>query len=802
MPTLSQNSYRDLRTYHEIYLMSTFTFAEGSVKLNEEQSQIVRSPPKQNLRILASAGSGKTTTLTARISWLITNGATPNQILLMTFTHNAAAVMRQRLEGLIGAQRILCGTFHAIGLQILNEHAPESLRSVYHIDEIPLKMMDFLQTPEGKIWTKTIRWIFIDEYQDINDTQYNLIRALHHSDATVTIVGDDAQNIYTWRGSCVDYILNFHKKFPDVQDFQLSTNYRSTSAIVAVANSIMRYIPTLPHKELMTSACEQGERPEVRYFSKTADERDWVVDTAATLVSKGSVVILSKFNSVLYAYEAELLKAGIRARFVHGEESLQQTKHQQSTVYLSTFHGSKGLEWDHVFLVRMNDEVFPQKKDEDSILQERRLFYVAVTRARKTLTFTYSRTEKSLSRFIREIHRPLLLWRNLPCYELSPISSDIQPINIRDWVNYLTGEDYRNIKQLNMLPPIFKDPAAFQLASESQTCDWCIPYWWAEKGMAAEFYDFLCAFIHREVGILRPDSGGLWDREAQRIIWTIKICAEDATIFLENRDLFEKLAEHFFGNTPRGERPPTIYYQDVLAAIAVYYKVSQRFDQATNIRIIQIVNKMRTVLYNLRFANVSLSDFQLAPIRHVPPNETRCHLIEAWRVYTNGSSDSDILSLNDLNATYKIGLCRAIGEGRAGVLSDAQIPGQMEWERVRPFLRNLRDKIHTLVLTNKTVPILCRELIDTIPGVISSIDMIIGDTAWFFVPGDQVSEVRRLDRMIIAMLSVYDRPKITKICMYQLISGICMEWSIADWSPESRKLLLAYVQARAGHNAL
>jgi hypothetical protein len=786
--------------------MSTFTFAEGSVKLNEEQARIVRSPPKQNLRILASAGSGKTTTLTARISWLIANGASASQILLMTFTHNAAAVMRQRLEGLIGSQRILCGTFHAIGLQILNEHAPETLQDVYHIDEVPLKTLDFLQTPKGIDCIKKLRWIFIDEYQDINDTQYNIIRVLHHSEATITIVGDDAQNIYTWRGSCVDYILNFHKKFPEVHDFQLSTNYRSTSAIVAVANSIMRYIPTLPHKELMTSASEQGDRPEVRYFSKTSEERDWVVDTAAILAKKGeSVVILSKFNSVLYAYEAELLKYSVHARFVHGEEIPTQNQNQtqnhtsksKSIVYLSTFHGSKGLEWDNVFLVRMNDEVFPQKKDEDSILQERRLFYVAVTRARKSLTFTYSRTEKSLSRFIREIHRPLLVWKNLPCYELSTLSSEIQLIHVRDWVNYLTGEDYRNIKHLNMLPPVFKDPSAFKLSEKSG--DWCIPYLWVEKGMAAEFYDFLRAFVHREVGVLRPDSGGLWDRDAQRIIWTIKICAEDAAIFLEHRDLFEKLADHFFGSTPRGERPPTIYYQDVLAALAIYFKKHNQFDQATNIRIIQIVNKMRTVLYNLRFVNVSLSDFQLAPIRHVPPNESRCQLIEAWRTYTDGKPLQQSPTLYELNSIYRIGLCRAVGEGRAGVLSESQMPGEMDWVRIRPFLSNLQKKIQSIVSENKSISILCREQKEITAGVFSSIDMVVGETAWFFVPGDQVSDIRRLDRMLIALLSVLNT-NITRICMYQLITGVSIEWSIEDWSPESRKLLLAYIQARVEHN--
>lgn len=450
--------------------MATFTFSEGSLTLNEEQAAIVRQPPTQSMRILASAGSGKTTTLTARIAHLLTDPAitaSPSEIILLTFTHNAAAVMRQRLEALVGARRILCGTFHALSQQILREHAPAALEDIYHVDELPLKALDFLTSPAGRAWTATLRWIFIDEFQDINDTQYEFIRALHSGSptASVTIVGDDAQNIYSWRGSCVDYILNFHRRFDGVADFQLATNYRSTGAIVAVANSIMRHIPTLPHKEMMTPAptAALGERPEIHYFARTAEEREWVSEAAvkATLTGR-STVILSKFNSVLYGYEAALLKLGVRVRFVQGEGDLAAAGGAtvSPTVYLSTFHGSKGLEWDNVFLVRMNDEVFPQQKDEDGILQERRLFYVAVTRARRTLTITYSRQERSLSRFVREIHRPLLYWRTLPRYELSALTSSIHPTTVRDWINYLTGEDFRTIKRLGLLPAAFRDPAA------------------------------------------------------------------------------------------------------------------------------------------------------------------------------------------------------------------------------------------------------------------------------------------------------------------------------------------------------
>jgi hypothetical protein len=780
----------------------TYTFPMGSLTLNDEQSAIVRQPPSRNMRILASAGSGKTTTLTGRIAWLLTSaGALPSQIILLTFTHNAAAVMRSRLDALVGSQRILCGTFHSLSQQILAAHNPAALNDVYHVDELPLKALDWLGSPAGRAWITSLRWIFIDEFQDINDTQYNFIRALHHPNATVTIVGDDAQNIYTWRGSCVDYILNFHKSFSDVADFQLSTNYRSAASIVAVANSIMRYIPTLDHKELMMAAphAPAGDRPTVNYFARTSEERDWVCEAAARAVHTGATVILSKFNSVLYAYEAALLKLGVRVRFVQGDGEGQP--HGPPTVFLSTFHGSKGLEWDHVFLVRMNDEVFPQQKDEDSVLQERRLFYVAVTRARRSLTFSYSRHEKSLSRFVREVHRPLLQWRGLPNYELSTLSGQIAPMSAQDWVNYLAGEDYRTIKALNVLPMAFRDAATLLAATataEVRYADqYIVPYWWSEQGMTAEFFDFLRAYWLREVACLRPESGGQWDREAQQIIWTVKIAAEDAAVFERHRDLFAMLMDRFFGATPRGEAPPQIYYTEIIAAMGA---TAQELEQAELIRVIQIIHKMRTMLYNLRFAAVSLSELQFAPIRHTPPQETRCSLIEAWRAYTNGVKHATPEpTTEELRAVYLIGLCRALSDGRSGVLTS--LPGEREWHRCRDFLRKFRAHATTAVHHAKTV--LCRVQAEIAAGIVATADMIVDGTAWFFVAGETPAELQRLERMVVVLLTVYALRlaghQITEVCLYQMLTGQQLRWSVTDWSPQAASLLTAFISARVQH---
>jgi hypothetical protein len=708
--------------------------------------------------------------------------------------------MRQRVEALMGPQRILCGTFHALSQQILREHNPDALNDIYHVDELPLKALDWFRTTAGQAWIATLRYIFIDEFQDINDTQYEYIRTLNHPAARITIVGDDAQNIYSWRGSCVDYILNFHRRFADVADFQLSTNYRSTAAIVAVANSTMRYIPTLDHKELMMAApaADAGERPIVHYFARTAEERDWVCDAA--VAAKGSTVILSKFNSVLYSYEATLLKLGVRARFVAGDGHDAISAGGGSgppTVFLSTFHGSKGLEWDNVFLVRMNDEVFPQQKDEESVLQERRLFYVGVTRARRTLTLTYSRHEKSLSRFVREVHRPLLQWPGLPQYELSTLSGQITPVSVAEWVGYLAGEDYRTIKQINVLPTAFRRPAellAPTMQPVSLRDQYSAPYWWVEQGMVAEFFDFLRAFWLREIGCLRPESGGQWDREAQRIIWTVKIAAEDAALFEARRPLFEELAARFFGATHPGEAPPQIYYTEILAAMG---PAAAELAQADIIRTIQIIHKMRTMLYNLRFASVAFHELRFAPIRHTPPQETRCGLINAWRTYTNGQRLTNPEPMREeLHAIYLVGLCRALADGRSGVLTN--LPGEREWARCREFLRLFRARAAAAIAAAKTV--LCRVSAEVAPGVVAEADMVIDDTAWFFVAGDQPAELQRLERMVEVLLTVHALRMagytVANVCLFQMLTGQTVAWSVADWRPQSAELLTAFIQAR------
>ena len=218
------------------------------------------------------------------------------------------------------------------------------------------------------------------------------------------------------------------------------------------------------------------------------------------------------------------------------------------------------------------------------------------------------------------------------------------------------------------------------------------------------------------------------------------------------------------------------------------------------IRIIQIIHKMRTSLYNLRFANITLDEIRFAPIRHAPPQESRCPLIEAWRMYTTNSGPGSEGPYALLNATYMIGLCRALSEGRSGVLTN--LPGAREWSRCADFLKGLKDRAAAIVSANKKTPILCRIQADLVPGVTAEADMIVGTTAWFFVSGDKTSELHRLDRLVGVLLTVHALREaghtITHVTLFQMITGLSMEIAVGSWTAAT--LLTSFIQARVQHS--
>ncbi len=81
----------------------------------------------------------------------------------------------------------------------------------------------------------------MDEYQDTNKAQYTLVKLLTEQHRQVTVVGDDDQSVYSWRGADIRNILSFEDDFPDTKVVKLEQNYRSTTTILDAANALVAH---------------------------------------------------------------------------------------------------------------------------------------------------------------------------------------------------------------------------------------------------------------------------------------------------------------------------------------------------------------------------------------------------------------------------------------------------------------------------------------------------------------------------------------------------------------------------------
>jgi superfamily I DNA/RNA helicase len=348
-------------------------------KLTNEQLQVVRAPPDINIVVKACAGSGKTTTTIHRIKHLIRCGVSPDAIILMTFTRDAAANMTKRLESLLGpVPTLVAGTIDSIAFRFLRSHSMTFDAEAADVAEFGSEFLDFLRRSPPSFF-EPFRYLFVDELQDINKVQYAIMRMFYKHGVHIFGVGDPSQNIYSFRGSNNKYINEFERRFSPATTYYHSINFRSQRSIVEFAT----HASDIPMQAMALTKQKATPLPQICYYG------DLIAQASAIQKIYGkcqkashSMAILSPTNEAINQVKTHITDIS-------------------AAIHMSTIHKAKGLEWDVVILINMSDDALPMQKNKEAIDEGRRLFYVAVTRAKHTLYIFHTRPE--VTRYIKRI---------------------------------------------------------------------------------------------------------------------------------------------------------------------------------------------------------------------------------------------------------------------------------------------------------------------------------------------------------------------------------------------------------------
>jgi DNA helicase-2/ATP-dependent DNA helicase PcrA len=179
--------------------------------------------------------------------------------------------------------------------------------------------------------------ILVDEFQDTNAIQYAWLRMLAGERANITIVGDDDQSIYGWRGARIENLQRFEKDFPGARTLRLEQNYRSTGIILKAANTLIAHNDARLGKNLWTEGNE-GEPIQLYAAMNEQDEARFVVENIRDLVDKGEarshIAVLYRSNAQSRVFEERLLQSGIPYRVYGGLRFFERQEIKDALAYL------------------------------------------------------------------------------------------------------------------------------------------------------------------------------------------------------------------------------------------------------------------------------------------------------------------------------------------------------------------------------------------------------------------------------------------------------------------------------------
>jgi DNA helicase-2/ATP-dependent DNA helicase PcrA len=182
-------------------------------------------------------------------------------------------------------------------------------------------------------YQRRFRYVLVDEYQDTNRAQYELVRHLVGPGGNVTVVGDEDQSIYSWRGADIRNILDFERDFPGARILRLEENYRSSQAILDAASALVAHNRQRKGKTLRATRTG-GEPVRLHQASDEFEEAAWVVGQLAARPGQGRAAILYRMNAQSRLLEEALMRRGMPYTVIGGVGFYERREVKDLIAYL------------------------------------------------------------------------------------------------------------------------------------------------------------------------------------------------------------------------------------------------------------------------------------------------------------------------------------------------------------------------------------------------------------------------------------------------------------------------------------
>ena len=285
---------------------------------------------------------------------------------------------------------------------------------------------------EGK-YVNPYKYVIVDEYQDISKARFNLLNELRKSSFyELFCVGDDWQSIYRFAGSDINYIVDFEKYWGPTEIGKIETTYRFTNSLINISSGFIMQNPRQLRKSIRGMSSDN--RFSLGIISGFTDKAaiQFMLDRLDDLPQNASVFFLGR-----YSFDADILNdnSNLSVRYDNSttDTIVTYTKRRDLNMKFMTAHKSKGLQADYVFIINNKESRmgFPSKIQDASIMdlllekaevypfaEERRLFYVALTRAKvKAFLVVREHFESVFAKELMKRYEGQLKLENFTCPE-------------------------------------------------------------------------------------------------------------------------------------------------------------------------------------------------------------------------------------------------------------------------------------------------------------------------------------------------------------------------------------------------